>query len=289
MRIEHQLFKITLPVSESRLGLVRCRLEERFELLRFETGSHAPPAAARRRLDHYRQAYLHRFGIRGIRIRHDLGSGSDRHAITNRRCPGCRLVTHHPDHIRRRANKSDAGAVANVRETRVLRKKTVSRMDRIRSGDLGRRDDSIRLEVGFLARARSDADGLICELHVHRIHIRLGIHRHRFDIHLAARADDSQGDFSPIGYQDTFEHFRLNEWKQVRMGGWVRGVYLIRYSTSPYCTGFPSSATSAQMVPDFSALISFITFIASMMQSVWPSDTAEPTSTKSGASGAGLR
>ena len=43
------------------------------------------------------------------------------------------------------------------------------------------------------------------------------------------------------------------------------------------------------MVPDFSALISFMTFMASMMQMVWPMETVEPTSTKFGASGAGLR
>ena len=45
----------------------------------------------------------------------------------------------------------------------------------------------------------------------------------------------------------------------------------------------------AMMVPDFSALISFITFIASMMQSVWPSATVSPTETKRSASGVGRR
>ena len=62
----------------------------------------------------------------------------------------------------------------------------------------------------------------------------------------------------------------------------------MRKRTSPYWTGVQSSATQAVIVPDFSALISFITFIASMMQSVWPMETVEPTSTKLGASGAGL-
>ena len=50
-----------------------------------------------------------------------------------------------------------------------------------------------------------------------------------------------------------------------------------------------TAATRAQMMPDLSALISFMTFMASMMQSVCPTETVEPTSTKFGASGAGFR
>ncbi len=43
------------------------------------------------------------------------------------------------------------------------------------------------------------------------------------------------------------------------------------------------------IVPDTSASISFISFIASMMQSVWPGRTIEPMSTNDGASGEGER
>ena len=53
----------------------------------------------------------------------------------------------------------------------------------------------------------------------------------------------------------------------------------------PNSTGWPFSTRIALIVPAASASISFISFIASMMQSVSPSLTALPTSTKGCASG----
>ena len=55
--------------------------------------------------------------------------------------------------------------------------------------------------------------------------------------------------------------------------------------TCPNCTGLPFSATTSAMTPPISALISFITFIASIMQTTVSSVTVFPTSTKGGASG----
>jgi hypothetical protein len=41
---------------------------------------------------------------------------------------------------------------------------------------------------------------------VHRINIRLGINGDGFHIELASGADDAEGDFAAIGYQDALEH-----------------------------------------------------------------------------------
>ena len=52
-------------------------------------------------------------------------------------------------------------------------------------------------------------------------------------------------------------------------------------------TLLPFCAKASVTVPAHSASISFMSFIASMMQSVWPGRTTEPTSTNGGASGVG--
>ena len=48
----------------------------------------------------------------------------------------------------------------------------------------------------------------------------------------------------------------------------------------PYCTGLPSSAITRAIMPLVSALISFITFIASMMHTTVFASTWSPTVTK---------
>ena len=42
-------------------------------------------------------------------------------------------------------------------------------------------------------------DGLVSELDVHGIHVRLGINGDGLDIELAAGADDAEGNFAAIG------------------------------------------------------------------------------------------
>src|SRR5207302_10165339 len=65
--------------------------------------------------------------------------------------------------------------------------------------------------------------------------------------------------------------------------------YRTRKRTWPNWTGLLPSATTSAMTPLVSALISFITFIASMMQTTVSSLTFDPTSTKGGASGDAAR
>jgi hypothetical protein len=63
----------------------------------------------------------------------------------------------------------------------------------------------------------------------------------------------------------------------------------MRKSFCPYSTLLPLCAKISTTVPAHSASISFISFIASMMQSVCPGRTTDPISTKAGASGDGAR
>ncbi len=81
-------------------------------------------------------------------------------------------------------------------------------MDRIRTGDFGSGNDPVGFQIGLLARSGPDADGVVRQLHVHRIHIGFGINSDGFHIEFAARADDAEGDFTAVGNQDTLEHGR---------------------------------------------------------------------------------
>jgi hypothetical protein len=63
----------------------------------------------------------------------------------------------------------------------------------------------------------------------------------------------------------------------------------MRKSACPNSTGWPFSTRISVTFPGSSASISFISFIASMMQRVCPFFTTEPISTKAGWSGAGVR
>ena len=60
-------------------------------------------------------------------------------------------------------------------------------------------------------------------------------------------------------------------------------------SGSPYWTGWPFSRWTLTTSPASSASISFISFIASMMQRTWPTLTRSPTLTNAGEFGSGER
>src|SRR5690606_11031709 len=60
-------------------------------------------------------------------------------------------------------------------------------------------------------------------------------------------------------------------------------------SGSPYSTGWASSTRMRLTVPDRWAGIWFMVFIASMISTVWPSETRDPTSTNLGPPGSAAR
>src|SRR5213078_1092290 len=105
---------------------------------------------------------------------------------------------------------------------------------------------------------------------------------------LFARTNDAQRDFPTIGNQNFLKHM---DTRCGAPGGRAlpRLPQRTRNSTWPNWTGLPFSATTSAMTPLVSALISFITFIASIMQTTVSSVTVFPTSTKGAASGDAAR
>src|SRR6266581_2640990 len=117
-----------------------------------------------------------------------------------------------------------------------------------------------------------------------RIDVRLGVDRHGADSELFASANHAQRDLTTIGNQDFFKH----DGRARPLDAPISAAALnhrTRNSTWPNCTGLPFSANTSAMTPLVSALISFITFIASMIQTTESSLTVFPTSTYGAASG----
>ena len=81
----------------------------------------------------------------------------------------------------------------------IFRQETVSRMDGVDIADLGDRNDAVDQQIALIRLRGADADRLIGKFHGETVLIGLGIHQHRFDSHLLARADDPQCDLSPVG------------------------------------------------------------------------------------------
>ncbi len=98
-----------------------------------------------------------------------------------------------------------------------------------------------------------------------------GVHGDGLDAELAAGAQDAKRDLAAVGDDDLVEH----------------GLTRSTNSGWPNSTGSPFLASTATTRPARSLSIWFIIFIASMMQSTWPTRTSWPTSTKDFAPGAG--
>ena len=93
--------------------------------------AHAPPAAARRRLDQHRQVGL------GDRGRVELGQ--HRHAGVGHELLGLDLGAHRGDRGRRRADPGQPGVEHRLRERGVLRQEAVAGVDGVGAGACGRR------------------------------------------------------------------------------------------------------------------------------------------------------
>src|SRR5690606_32071624 len=147
-------------------------------------------------------------------------------------------------------------------------------MDGVRSADLGRRNEGRDVKVALRRIRGPDANRLVGEANVERPRIGFAMHRNRADAELPARSDDAKRDLSAVRDQDFLKHAQPR---------------LILKSLWPYSTGLPFSTRISRMVQGNSASISFISFIASTMQSGCPLWTASPFSTKGFAVGLGAR
>ena len=133
-------------------------------------------------------------------------------------------------------------------------------------------DDPVDLKVTIGARGLADTYSFIGQLHMERVYVGLGVDSYGGDPEFFAGANDPEGDLTPVRNQNFAKH-----------------NYFTRNRDWPNCTGVPFSTRISRMDPLTSALISFITFIASMMHTTVSSVTSCPTSTNGAESGEGAR
>lgn len=79
-------------------------------------------------------------------------------------------------------------------------------MQRIRAGNLRRRDQPRDVEIRLAARRRPDADIVIGKADMQRFPIGLAEDGHGMDAEFATGADDPKGNLAPIGNEDFIEH-----------------------------------------------------------------------------------
>ena len=133
------------------------------------------------------------------RARQDRHTGLD-HGFARRD-----LAAHEQHHLRGGTDEADAAALAHLGEARVLRQKTVARMDGVGARDLGGADDGGDVQVRLRRGRGADADALVSELHVQRVGVRHRVDGHRRNAELTTRADHAQRDLATVGDQDLLE------------------------------------------------------------------------------------
>ena len=168
VRPKNELFDVAIPIIKAGFGLFGCRIELAFELAFIHHRAHATPPSAGRSLHHDRKSnslgQSQAFFDRG---HNPIGPRSYRHSVCQSRGAGGIFIPHGPDHLGRGSDKLNVTAFADLCETGIFRKKTVSRMDGISLHDLRGRDDPIGLQITFFAGARPDTDRIISKLNMH--------------------------------------------------------------------------------------------------------------------------
>src|SRR5579872_6317231 len=187
-------------------------------------------------------------------------------------------------------------------------------MNGIGVGDFGRADNCWNIQITQRQLWRPDADGLVGEAHWQRVAVGFAVDGDGFDSQLFAGADYPEGNFTAVGYEDFLEHesalaqarartpvppqshlFPTNRvYATMSFVGYGRPRPYKRYflgrianSSWLYSIGWPFFVKHFIISPATSASISFISFIASTMQSTWPTSTESPGLTKGGDPGDG--
>ncbi len=167
---------------------------------------HALATATRHRFDDERITHLgagsDNLRVGGIGGERLLGPRHHRHARLDRHFAGAGLTAHHRDDFRGWADEGQAGIATRSSKAGVLGEKTIARVDGVRTTALRRIDDPFDPQIAFSRGARADVNSLIRLAHMPRITIAVGIDRDRRDAHLAAGANDPDGDLSPVGDED---------------------------------------------------------------------------------------
>lgn len=171
-RLAEKLLHVDRVVAECGRGFGTCRRNRIFEFLLGAGDLHAAATATRRRLDQHGESDL-AGDLQGILRPHfAIGARNDRNAEFFRRLLGGDLVAHEADVLGSRSDESDAVRIEDIGELGVLREEAVTRMHRIRTGDLTGGNDLMDVQIALARRRRADADALVGEPDMHGVAVR---------------------------------------------------------------------------------------------------------------------
>src|SRR5262245_27131345 len=145
-------------------------------------------------------------------------------------------------------------------------------MDGIAARAEGGRHQGRDVEITPRRGGRADADRAVGQARVRGLAIGGREHRHRLQAQLTAGPDDANRDLATVGDEDT-----------------LHGAGSITRSVDPNSTSVAFSTQISATRPRHPALMEFISFMTSRMQTVSSSSTMLPTSTNGGCPGAGAR
>lgn len=242
-------------VAKGALRLALRLVQQRLQFLRLPHDTHAAPAAAKSRLDDQRKSNR-------LRNRQGLLAALDRLFRARQRgnlellrhVARGGFVAHHFQHARRRPDEKNALALASARQLRVLRQKTVARMNRVAPFFLRDADDALDVEI----RAQRtfllvQLVGLVRFETMRAETIFICINRDRANPEFARCAHHADGDLRAIGDKQLGD--RARTWRQsggvfclfrhggniARLGRRVRVSSLTAFtsapSRSPRCAG----------------------------------------------------
>ena len=111
------------------------------------------------------------------------------------------LVSELFDGGRGRTDPDEAGVLHGPGEVGVLREEAVPGVDRISLGCAGGLDDLLDHQVGVCGGGSAQGDGLVCQAHVQRVPVRLGVDGHGRQAFIMRSAYDADRDLPAVGHQ----------------------------------------------------------------------------------------
>ena len=203
----NEFFNEDTVVTKAVFGLITATGETLESFLVVEGDAQAFATAASAGFDHHRVANalcnLYRFlgGFDGIVDPRDAVDTSSTSQLL-----GLDLVAHGGNRVMLGANEDQAFFFHPLGKASVFTQKSVARVHGFGAGLFAGGNDFFCLQITVTTGCRADVHRFVSQLNMARIFVGIGVHRHRFDAHLAGCKDDAAGDFATVGDQDFVEH-----------------------------------------------------------------------------------
>ena len=207
-RVVEEFFDIQFGIAKRQPRFFAGQVDGFDQVVCLPHHAHAAPAATTGGLDDHRVADVAGNGLdaRLIGGHYRIGAGHAGYAGLPHGALGRDLVAHGADAGGAGADKRQPGGFDALGKTGVFGEKTVARMDRLSTADLGRKQQRRLIQIALAWRRRANAQGLIGVFHILRVAVGFGMHHHGFNPQPLAGTLYTQGDFATVGDQYFVEH-----------------------------------------------------------------------------------